>query len=158
MNMFEVYCNGSKPRGFRPATLCMDVDELTKYVSCSLKADDAELLCAQFDIDVPDNKQSTAKKLASRYLAEGLHSHSAFVRARVARQARLKELGSVRSSRQVSQQATPSVSVSVPRARAARTADATEADSHASDIAALEAQLAALLRKTSKTPKASKAV
>ncbi len=65
MNLFEVYCNGSKPRGFRPATLCMDVDELTKYVSCSLKADDAELLCAQFDIDVPDNKQSTAKKLAS---------------------------------------------------------------------------------------------
>ena len=87
MNLFEAYCNGSRPRTFKPATLCMDADELTKYVSRDLKADDAELLCAQFDIDVPDNKQSTA----SRFLAEGLYLHATFVRGRVARQARLKD-------------------------------------------------------------------
>jgi hypothetical protein len=93
----------------------MDVDELTKYVSRDLVADDAKLLCAQLDTNIPDIKK--VKKLASRILAEGLYSHITFVRARMARQARLNELGSIRSRRQNSQHATPSVSVSAPPRR-----------------------------------------
>ena len=172
MNLFETYCNNSKPRAFKATTKSKTVEELTKYVSCNLTADVAELLCAEFDIDVVDDKPSTAKKLASRFIAECLYSHPDFVRARMARHAHTTQLELIRTSRNTtSAMNSPSGSVCLampPGGTIFREATPkTNTGLSRTRIAELEAKLAELLllvehkqasstAKASKPPKASK--
>ncbi len=164
MDLFETYCNNSQPRAFKATTKRKTVEELTKYVSVYLTAYDAELLCAEFDIVVPDDRPSTAKKSASRFIAECLYSHPDFVRARMARHAHTTQLEFIRTSRNsASAMNSPSGSVclAMPPGRSIFR-EATQTAISRTRIAELEAKLAELLllvehrQASSSTSKASK--